>query len=156
MLARPGYRRDVRALIGQYVVAAVVFLLLDLAWLTLVAPSLYEQLLGDLLSKSPNAWAAALFYALFLAGLVYFVIAPAVALRSWRAAAGRGAGFGLVTYATWDLTSLAVIEGFPVMLVPIDLAWGALLSAAVSAVTVLVYLRVRGPEAAVTGRGRPG
>jgi uncharacterized membrane protein len=132
-----------RAAVGQYLVAAVAFLLLDLVWLTLVAPSLYEHFLGDLLAEEPNVAAAALFYAIFLAGLVHFVIGPAVADGSWRAALGRGAAFGFVTYATWDLTSLAVIEGFPAALVPIDLAWGALLSAAVSVVTFHVWRRLR-------------
>ena len=126
---------------GQYAVAAVVFLALDLVWLTLVAPRLYDHFLGDLLAEEPDVVAAGLFYAIFVAGLVFFAIAPATSART---AAGRGAAFGLVTYATWDLTSLAVIEGFPVAIVPIDLAWGALLSAAVSAVTYLVWGRLQG------------
>jgi uncharacterized membrane protein len=131
-----------RSALGQYAVAAVVFLALDLVWLTLVAPGLYDHFLGDLLAESPNAVAAALFYAIFVAGLVYFVIAPAVVEGSVRTALVRGAAFGFVTYATWDLTSLAVIEGFPVGIVPIDLAWGTFLAAAVSATTYLVWRRL--------------
>jgi uncharacterized membrane protein len=131
-----------RSALGQYAVAAVVFLALDLVWLTLVAPGLYDHFLGDLLAESPNAAAAALFYAIFVAGLVYFVIAPAVVEGSVRTALVRGAAFGFVTYATWDLTSLAVIEGFPVGIVPIDLAWGTFLAAAVSATTYLVWRRL--------------
>jgi uncharacterized membrane protein len=131
-----------RSALGQYAVAAVVFLALDLVWLTLVAPDLYDHFLGELLAESPNAVAAALFYAIFVAGLVYFVIAPAVVEGSVRTALVRGAAFGFVTYATWDLTSLAVIEGFPVGIVPIDLAWGTFLAAAVSATTYLVWRRL--------------
>ena len=131
-----------RSALGQYAVAAVVFLALDLVWLTLVAPGLYDHFLGDLLAESPNAVAAALFYAIFVAGLVYFAIAPAVAEGSVRTALVRGAAFGLVTYATWDLTSLAVIKGFPVGIVPIDLAWGTFLAAAVSATTYEVWTRL--------------
>jgi uncharacterized membrane protein len=131
-----------RSALGQYAVAAVVFLALDLVWLTLVAPGLYDHFLGELLAESPNAVAAALFYAIFVAGLVYFVIAPAVVEGSVRTALVRGAAFGFVTYATWDLTSLAVIEGFPVGIVPIDLAWGTFLAAAVSATTYLVWRRL--------------
>lgn len=133
-----------KAAAGQYVIAAVVFLLLDLAWLGLVADRLYEHFLGDLLADSPNAAAAVVFYAIFVAGLVYFVIAPAVAERSARAAAVRGAAFGFVTYATWDLTSLAVLEGFPVEIVPIDLAWGTFVASAVSTTTYLVWDRLTG------------
>lgn len=130
-----------RSAAGQYLVAAVVFLAIDLVWLGLVAPGLYDHFLGDLLAESPNVAAAAVFYAIFVAGLVYFVIAPAIEERSLRAAIVRGAAFGFVTYATWDLTSLAVIDGFPVGIVPIDLAWGSFLAAAVSAATYLIWTR---------------
>lgn len=133
---------SLRSAVGQYLVAAVVFLALDLVWLSLVAQGLYEHFLGDLLADSPNAAAAFVFYAIFVAGLVYFVIAPAVDERSARTALVRGAAFGLVTYATWDLTSLAVIEGFPVQIVPIDMAWGTFLAAAVSTATYLLWARL--------------
>jgi uncharacterized membrane protein len=69
--------------------------------------------------------------------------------RSLRAAIVRGAAFGFVTYATWDLTSLAVIEGFPVGIVPIDLAWGSFLAAAVSAATYLLWMRFVEPRQAI-------
>ena len=122
----------------QVGISAVLFLLLDLVWLTLVADGLYARLLGDLLADQPNTAAAAAFYVLFLLGLVHFVIGPAVARDSISLAARSGALFGLVTYATWDLTSLAVLEGFPAALVPIDLAWGSFLACAVSTGTVAV------------------
>jgi uncharacterized membrane protein len=131
-----------RSAVGQYLVAAAVFLALDLVWLSLVAQNLYEHFLGDLLADSPNAAAALVFYAIFVGGLVYFVIAPAVEEQSARTALVRGAAFGLVTYATWDLTSLAVIEGFPVGIVPIDIAWGTFLAAAVSTATYLLWTRL--------------
>lgn len=132
----------VKSAAGQYAVAAVVFLAVDLVWLSLIADRLYDHFLGDLLADSPNAAAAVAFYAIFVAGLVYFVIAPAVAEHSARAALVRGAAFGFVTYATWDLTSLAVLEGFPVEIVPIDLAWGTFLAATVSTATYLVWDRL--------------
>ena len=140
-----------RSAVGQYLVAAVVFLALDLVWLSLVAQGLYEHFLGDLLADSPNAAAAFVFYAIFVAGLVYFVIAPAVDEQSARTAVVRGAAFGFVTYATWDLTSLAVIEGFPVGIVPIDMAWGTFLAATVSTATYLLWPRLTQRRA-----GRPG
>lgn len=126
----------------QYVVAAVAFVLIDFVWLAFVAQALYEDQLGDLLAPSPNVAAAVVFYAIFVAGLVFFVVQPALAAASWRRAAGSGAFFGLVTYATWDLTSLAVLRDFPTALVPIDLAWGMVLSASVATTTYAV-LRAR-------------
>jgi len=119
----------------QYALAAVVFCVLDLLWLGTVAQGLYERHLGDLLAPSPNLAAAVVFYAIFMAGLVYFVIRPAVEVQSWRRALGAGAFFGFVTYATWDLTNLAVLRDFPASIVPIDLAWGTFLAASVSVST---------------------
>ena len=133
---------SLRSAVSLYFIAAVVFLALDLVWLGLVAQGVYEHFLGDLLADSPNAAAAFVFYAIFVAGLVYFVIAPAIEEQSARTAVVRGAAFGFVTYATWDLTSLAVIEGFPVGIVPIDLAWGTFLAATVSLATYHLWRRL--------------
>ena len=133
---------SLRSAVSQYFIAAVVFLALDLVWLGVVAQGLYEHFLGDLLADSPNAAAAFVFYAIFVAGLVYFVIAPAIEEQSAGSAVVRGAAFGFVTYATWDLTSLAVIEGFPVGIVPIDLAWGTFLAATVSLATYHLWRRL--------------
>jgi len=133
---------SLRSAVSQYFIAAVVFLALDLVWLGVVAQGLYEHFLGDLLADSPNAVAAFVFYAIFVAGLVYFVIAPAIEEQSARTAVVRGAAFGFVTYATWDLTSLAVIEGFPLGIVPIDLAWGTFLAATVSLATYHLWRRL--------------
>lgn len=130
--------------VAQYVVAAVVFCVLDLLWLGTVAEDTYARHLGDVLAPSPNVGAAFVFYAIFVAGLLYFVIHPAVAAGSWRRAAGAGAFFGFVTYATWDLTNLAVLRDFPAALVPIDLAWGTSLAAAVSLTTYAVAHRLPG------------
>ena len=130
----------------QYVVAAVFFSLIDFVWLTAVAQQLYDDQLGDLVRDPPNLGAAVAFYALFVAGLVYFVIAPALDVGSWRRAVLAGAFFGLVTYATWDLTNLAVLDGFPATIVPIDLAWGATISAVVSVATYAVVSRLRRRE----------
>ncbi len=124
--------------IGHYVVAAVVFTVVDGIWLGTIAKDLYAAHLGPLLAPQVNKAAAVGFYAIFLAGLVYFVIHPAVAEGSWLRAAGAGALFGLATYATWDLTNLAVLKDFPASIVPIDMAWGTFLSATVSTVTYLI------------------
>lgn len=143
-----------RSWLVQYAVAAAVFTLVDLVWLGLVAQPVYDALLGDLLRPSPNVGAAVAFYALFIAGLVVFVIQPSLVAGSWRRAAALGAFFGLVTYATWDLTSLAVLQDFPAALVPVDLAWGTVLAATVSATTVAVCLRWA-PAAPAVPAGEP-
>ena len=136
---------NLRGVVGQYLVAAAVFLALDMLWLVLIAEGLYDRYLGDLLADEPNVAAAAVFYAIFVAGLLHFVIRPALAAQSWRRALTDGAGFGLVTYATWDLTSLAVLEGFPPEIVLVDIAWGAVLAASVSTATYHLWRRLH-PE----------
>ncbi|HEX6247816.1 MAG TPA: DUF2177 family protein [Nocardioidaceae bacterium] len=135
-----------RSVLGQYLLAMAVFLALDMVWLTLVAPDLYDRYLGDLLADEPNVAAAVLFYAIFVAGLLHFVVRPALEKESARDALVRGAAFGLVTYATWDLTSLAVIEGFPVTIAVIDMTWGAVLAAGVSTVTYHLWRRLTTPR----------
>ncbi len=131
--------------ITQYALALLVLCLVDLVWLTLIAQDLYADRLGDLLADQPNLAAAAAFYALFVAGLVYFVIRPAVIEGSWQRALLSGAFFGLVTYAAWDLTNLAVLDGFPISIVAIDLAWGTFLAASVSLATYAIVSRLPSP-----------
>lgn len=142
-MSTPGpVRGGLRTWAVAYVVAAAAFSLIDLVWLTAVAPDLYADRLGALLADPVDPVAAVAFYLLFVAGVVHFVVLPALARDSLRWAAGSGTFFGLVTYATWDLTSLAVIAGFPASLVPIDLAWGAVLAGSVSTITTAVVRRV--------------
>ena len=124
--------------VAQYAVAIVAFTVLDVIWLGTVAKDLYAAHIGHLLAPKANLPAAIAFYAIFLAGLVFFVIHPAIAEGSWTKALLVGAVFGFGTYATWDLTNLAVLKDFPFSIVPIDMAWGTFLAAAVSTATYAV------------------
>jgi uncharacterized membrane protein len=115
-----------------YAVTLLVLLALDAVWLGLVARGLYARELGLLLAPTVRWGAALAFYLLYVAGLLALVVAPnrgAVA----AAVAWRGALFGLVAYATYDLTNLATIAGWPVTVTALDLAWGA----AITCVTAL-------------------
>ena len=124
--------------VAQYAVAIVAFTVLDVIWLGTVAKDLYAAHIGHLLAPKANLPAAVAFYAIFLAGLVFFVIHPAIAEGSWTKALLVGAAFGFVTYATWDLTNLAVLKDFPFSIVPIDMAWGTVATAVTATVTYLV------------------
>jgi uncharacterized membrane protein len=111
-----------------YVAAGLTFLVLDLVWLGYVAYGFYRNELGPLLAEPFNIPAAAAFYFVFLVGLTYFAIIPALAEGGvWRALM-LGAMFGFFCYATYDLTNLATIKGFPIRVALIDMAWGAALS----------------------------
>jgi uncharacterized membrane protein len=116
-------------------IALPVFFALDMLWLGVLAKDLYREQVGGLMKADPNWWAAILFYLVFLAGMVFFVIAPAREKRSWRHALSVGAVFGFVTYATFDLTSLALLKDWPLLITVVDLAWGTVLSASVSVIT---------------------
>ena len=122
--------------IKHYLMALAVFLLLDGLWIGLVAKNFYQAQIGFLLSGSVNWAAAGLFYLLFVAGLVVFVVSPGVRQGSPGKAALRGALFGLVTYAAYDLTNLATIDRWPVLVTVVDLVWGAALSGTASFVVV--------------------
>ena len=119
----------------RLLIAGVTMGILDFIWLGFAAKKLYADEMGSLLLDKFNMAPALLFYAIYIVGVVVFVINPALAKSSLAHAAGYGVLFGLVAYATYDLTSLAVIKGFSLKVTVIDMIWGALLTAVVSVVT---------------------
>ncbi len=121
-----------------YAIALPVFFAIDMVWLGLVANNFYKSQIGFLMKSDINWTAAILFYLLFIVGLVLFVIAPAVEKSSWMYALLFGALFGLITYATYDLTNLATLKDWPLVVTIVDLAWGATLGALVSVVTYYI------------------
>ncbi|MEQ9412995.1 MAG: DUF2177 family protein [Cyclobacteriaceae bacterium] len=120
-------------LIISYLLTAVVFFAIDLLWLGVVAKGLYNKYLGNLLSDQINWPAAIIFYLLFIVGIFIFAILPAVDKASLSKAIVLGALFGFFTYATYDLTNLATLKGWPLTIVFIDITWGSVLTATVSA-----------------------
>ncbi len=128
--------------IKLYLIALPVFFLIDMVWLGLVAKGFYAKHIGSLLKTEVNWTAAILFYLLFITGLVVFVITPALEKGSWMHAILFGALFGLVTYATYDLTNLALAKDWPLIVTIVDLIWGAVLAATVSVVTYLIATKV--------------
>lgn len=121
-----------------YLIALPVFFAIDMLWLGIVARSFYRNQVGALLKTDFNWVAGVSFYLLFIAGLVFFVIAPAVKSGSWTSALFVGALFGLMTYATYDLTNLATLKDWTLTVTFVDMAWGMVLAASVSTVTYLI------------------
>lgn len=119
-----------------YLITFLTFLAIDSLWLGLVAPSFYRSQIGYIMAETPNYFAAGLFYLVFIFGMVVFIVEPGVREGTLMQSVSRGALFGLVTYATYDLTNLATLEGWPVLLTVVDLTWGTVLSAAVTLVSV--------------------
>lgn len=125
-----------------YFIAFPVFFVIDMIWLVLVAKNFYKEQIGFLMKPDINWPAAIIFYLLYIAGLVTFVISPAIAKNSWTNAVIFGAFFGLITYSTYDLTNLATIKDWPVLVTIVDLIWGMVLSASISVITYLIASRV--------------
>ncbi|RAK09417.1 putative membrane protein [Halanaerobium saccharolyticum] len=128
----------------SYLITIVVFFVIDLVWLGAVAKNLYREQLGFLLKDNYNATAAAIFYLFFVAGILFFVINRAVELSSWKYALFAGTFFGFITYSTYDMTNLATIKDWPVMITVIDILWGSFLCAATSLISYLLinYFKV--------------
>ena len=124
--------------IVNYLIALGVFFGIDMVWLSFIAKDLYQEQIGFLMKSSPNWVAAMSFYLLFIVGLVVFVIEPALENDSWQKALMLGALFGLITYATYDLTNLATIKDWPLKVTIIDLLWGTFLGSSVSTITYQV------------------
>ncbi len=125
-----------------FLIALPVFFAIDMIWLAVVAKNFYQKHIGFLMRPDINWLAAIIFYLLFISGLIVFVITPAMVKQSWVHAAVYGALFGLVTYATYDLTNLATVKDWPLVVTLVDLAWGSVLAASVSVITYLIANRI--------------
>lgn len=128
--------------IKLYAIALPVFIVIYMIWLGLVARSFYRGQIGFMMKSDINWIAAITFYLLFVVGLVVFVIAPAIEKNSWRHALLFGALFGVITYATYDLTNLATLRDWPILITIVDLVWGAVLAASVSTVTYFIVRKI--------------
>ncbi len=115
--------------VSAYLGSAVAMLVLDVIWLTLLVPRVYQPMLGDLLAPSPKFWVAGVFYLLYLVGVVVFAVLPALDQGGWLQALGAGALLGLVAYGTYNFTNLSTLRDWPATLSLIDVSWGTALTA---------------------------
>jgi uncharacterized membrane protein len=118
------------AYLAAFGAAALVFLVLDALWLGIIAKNFYFTRLNGLLRDKPDLGVAAIFYAGYLAGVVYFAVAPALQDGGLVRAVIAGALLGLFAYGTYDLTNLATLKNYPVSVAIVDMIWGMLLTAA--------------------------
>ena len=125
-----------------YLITLPVFFIIDMIWLGLVAKNFYAKHIGFLMKANINWTAAIIFYLIFIVGLIIFVIMPALEKNSWVTALLLGALFGLISYATYDLTNLATIKDWPLLVTIIDLIWGTVLAASVSVVSFFIASKI--------------
>lgn len=130
-----------RRLLLAYLAAMLCFLLLDGCWLTLAGTRVYRAAIGPLMAEQVDWVAVAIFYPLYLVGLLVFAIVPALEQRETLVALRRGALLGLVAYAAYDLTNQATLRHWPWTLTAIDLAWGSFVSGAAAWVAARLTCR---------------
>jgi uncharacterized membrane protein len=116
-------------LLAAYLAAALVFGLVDVVWLSLMGPRLYRPLIGPILADKVALAPAAIFYLLYIAGIVVLAVAPALKEATWSRAAWSGAVLGLVAYGTYDLTNQATMKVWAIRITVLDMAYGALATA---------------------------
>ena len=117
-----------------YILTFIVFLVIDLIWLNFIAKNLYQREIGNLLLEDPKIIPAFIFYALFIVALLILVVVPGIEAESLTKTLLTGAVFGFITYATYDLTNLATLQGWSLKMTIIDIIWGTSVS------TVMAYV----------------
>ena len=113
-----------------YLMTIPVFFLIDMLWLGFIANRFYQDQIGHLLG--PVNWTAAIvFYLIYIVGILIFAVVPALEVGSWQRALVLGALFGFFAYATYDFTNLATLKDWPLVVVVVDVIWGAVLTGSV-------------------------
>lgn len=118
-----------------YLMTLPIFFFFDMIWLGYIAKNFYRKNLAFVLSPEVNWPAAAAFYLIYIAGILFFAVAPALERASPVRALVWGGLYGFFTYATYDLTNMALIKGWPLKVVVVDILWGISLCAVVSALS---------------------
>jgi uncharacterized membrane protein len=124
--------------VGLYLAVVVIFLALDMVWLRAVALPMWEKNVGSMMLEKPELGTAALFYAFYCVGVVYFAAAPGVAAGSVGLAFGNGLFLGLLAYGTYEATNKATLKGWTWRMLAMDTLWGGFLSGVSAAGAVLL------------------
>jgi uncharacterized membrane protein len=127
-----------------YLLTIPVFFAIDLVWLGVVAKSFYRDRIGHLMADEVNWMAALIFYMMYIAGILFFAVQPALTENSWQKAAIYGAALGFLTYATYDFTNWATLKNWSPTVVFVDILWGTFLVATVSVVSYFIGVWLKG------------
>ena len=123
---------DLKSYILLYLLTLPVFFIVDIIWLGYIAKSFYRFHLRNFLSSDVNWVAAMIFYLIYIAGIIFFAVRPALAVNSWHKAIFHGGLYGFFTYATYDLTNMATLKNWPLQIVIVDILWGMFLCSIVA------------------------
>lgn len=125
-----------------YVAVAVVFGVIDAAWLSFAGPNLYKPILGSILADKVSLAPAAVFYLIYVAGVVVLAVAPALKDGQLRTAAINGLVLGLMAYGTYDLTNQATLKVWATRLTLIDMTYGAMLTACAASAAFIAVTKL--------------
>lgn len=134
---------EISQIFYTYLLTIPVFFAIDMIWLGIIAKDLYQKQIGHLLSSTVNWPAALLFYLVYIYGIVHFAVLPGIEKDSLRTVIINAALFGLMAYATYDLTNLATLKDWPLKIVFIDLLWGMVLTSVVAVASYQIALWVK-------------
>ena len=115
-------------IVAAYLGTALTMLVLDAVWLTQMSPRLYQPRIGELLAAKPSLPPAVVFYLLYIAGIVLLAVLPALREGGWKRLLVHAAAFGLVAYATYDLTNQATLKTWSTTITILDMAWGTFIT----------------------------
>jgi uncharacterized membrane protein len=121
-----------------YLITTVVFFAIDMVWIGWLARNFYREKIGFIMADQVNWVAALVFYFLYIAGILYFAVAPGLKAEQWQVAWLNGAFLGLLCYATYDLTNLATLKNWPVIVTVVDVIWGVVLTSSTSLAVFLI------------------
>jgi len=124
-----------------YIITTVIFFAIDMVWLGFVAKDFYRKHIGTLLAENVNWAAAIVFYLLYIGGILFFAVQPALKSGSWQTALLNGALLGMLCYATYDLTNMATLKNWSFTVVWVDIIWGIVLTGSVSTLSFLAARR---------------
>lgn len=125
-----------------YFAVGIVFLALDAVWLGVIAKDMYRAQIGHLMAPAVRPGPAAAFYLMYIAGVLYFAVSPALASGRWQDAVIPAAVLGFIAYGTYDFTNWAVMRDWPAGMSIIDVVWGTVLTAAAAAAGAAIAIRL--------------
>jgi len=126
-----------------YAITASTFFLIELLWIGVIAKGFYAKFIGSMMADRVNWAAASIFYLTYIAGIVLFVIVPALKKGSGVLhVIVMGGLLGLFAYSTFDLTALALFKDWPFVVAIVDMAGGTMLTAGTAAATLLIIQNV--------------
>ena len=131
-----------KLLISATLISALIFLIIDVIWLSFSVKSFYRPNIGHLLLDTPVMWAAILFYLIYVIGLAVVIIEPSLDYQNTQKFIIKAFMFGLVAYGTYNLTNMATIKGWSPNVVFVDMIWGGSLTAFSSYFGILLAKKI--------------